>query len=228
MCRRVLAVTMILGLFGILFLRPFPFTSVWGQGMELPVMLYGGDIAPSGGQVRPLCEAGGIAAWVRTMINYLFSTNETGSLSSYLFLSLIKSLFIILLSLILWRLGLFCITALRKPIRSLDKTYPDMKDRLNAYLNILKKLFNALILAVTVLVILNVWGVPVFPFLANYSGYIYSLLRIPSIILLAMVLTSISRFVISRMERVMGDRMKARPGDHLHYPVDCCGDDGPE
>jgi small conductance mechanosensitive channel len=146
------------------------------------------------------------------MINSLFSSSETGSLAAYLFLSLIKSLFIIILAIVMWRIGLFCIKAIRKGMGSLDKTYPDMKGRLDSYLNILRKVFNISILVVMALVILSAWGMPVFSFLAGYSGYIYSLLRIPFIFLIAMVITSVSRFVISRMEHVVGERMKARPG----------------
>ncbi|MGA1844596.1 MAG: mechanosensitive ion channel family protein [bacterium] len=212
MCRRTLAIVVILGFFGILFLSPYPLASASGRGMEVPAMSSGSRLATDGGIVRPLCENGGIAAWVRTMINRLFSSNGNVSLPSYLFLSLVKSMFIILLALIVWWLGLFCINALKRPIKALDEAYSDMKERLSAYLKILKRIFNLLILAVTALVVLNAWGVPVFPFLAHYSGYIYSLLRIPLIILLAMILTSVTRFVISRMEHVVGGRMKARPG----------------
>ncbi|MGA1796609.1 MAG: mechanosensitive ion channel family protein [bacterium] len=212
MYRRPLAIIMILGLFGILVLSPYALTSAWGRAMNVPAMPGGSRLATGDGQVRPLCENGGTIAWARTMINRLFSANENGSLSSYLFFSLVKTLFIILLALIIWWMGVLFINALKRSIKALDETYPDMRERLDSYLKILKKIFNLLILVVTVLVVLNAWGVPVFPFLAHYSGYIYSLLRIPLIVFLAMVLTSITRFVISRMEHVVGGRMKARPG----------------
>ncbi|MGA1842433.1 MAG: mechanosensitive ion channel family protein [bacterium] len=157
----------------------------------------------------------GIFQWIKDKAFELFinqGIQEKGSLSGYLFASLLKSILLLLLALLIWWTGHLGFRYLSKHADFLKRQCAGFETRISSYLNIIKKLFHAFIIIMFFLLLLEVWGVKVFEFLSGYSGQIYSLIRIPLILLLAVVSIQISRFIISKLEGILGERMKLRPG----------------
>ncbi|MGA1865113.1 MAG: mechanosensitive ion channel family protein [bacterium] len=156
----------------------------------------------------------GIFQWIRDKAFDLFinqGIQEKGSLSGYLFGALLKSILLLLLALLIWWTGYLGFRYLSKH-DFLKRQCAGFETRICSYFNIIKKLFHSLIIIMFVLLLLQVWGIKVFGFLSGYSSQIYALIRIPLILLLAIVLIQISRFVISKLEGILANRMKLRPG----------------
>jgi small conductance mechanosensitive channel len=157
----------------------------------------------------------GIYDWIRNKVHYIFidrGIQEKGSLSDYLFASLLKTILLLFLALLIWWIGHLGFRSLSMHTDFLKKQCPGFEGRLCSYLNIIKKLFHAIIIILFVLLLLQIWGLKVFEFLSRYSNQIYSLLRIPLILILAVFLIQVARFIISKLEEEIGDRMKLRPG----------------
>jgi len=137
---------------------------------------------------------------------------EKGSLSDYLFASLLKTILLLFLTFLIWGFVQLGFRSLSKRTDFLKKQYPDFDARLCSYLNIIKKIFHAIVIVLFVLFLLHIWGLRVFEFLGKYSNLINSLIRIPLTLALAVVLIQVARFITSKLEMVIGERMKSRPG----------------
>jgi len=153
----------------------------------------------------------GILAKISSLLRGNLFQGE-GFLSSYLLNALLKSLLILFLAFLFWKVGQMAILGFSSYIQSIGTRYPDCEIRLCSYTNKMKKAFKVIVLILTALFLLQAWGLRVFRFLSAYSAYIYSLIRIPLTLVLAMLLIQISRLIISKLERLIQTRMESRPG----------------
>jgi hypothetical protein len=91
----------------------------------------------------------GIFEWIRDKAYDLFinqGIQEKGSLSDYLFESLLKSILLLLLALLIWWVGHLGFRALSKHTDFLRKECEGFEARICSYFNIVKKLFHAAII----------------------------------------------------------------------------------
>ncbi|MGA1790246.1 MAG: mechanosensitive ion channel family protein [bacterium] len=153
----------------------------------------------------------GILAKISSLLRGNLFQGE-GFLSSYLLNGLLKSLLILFLAFLFWKVGQMAILGFSRYIQPISTRYPDFENRLSSYANQMKKAFKIIVLLLTALFLFQAWGFRVFRFLSAYSAYIYSLIRIPLILVLALLLIQMSRLIISKMERLIQIRMESRPG----------------
>ena len=162
-----------------------------------------------------ISSLGNMVDWIKDKLCFLFTCSlfqGNGPISSYLLNAIFKSILILLLALLIWKLGKMTILGLSKRTKFIKARYPDFKSYLSYYTKMIRKTFNGLMILLTILFLLQAWGLQVFHFLSEYSAYIYSLIRIPLILVLAILLLQISKFIISKLERLIQARMESRPG----------------
>ena len=117
----------------------------------------------------------------------------------FLLYATLKSFLVITLAVLFWLLWQAIFQRLFAISEDITQRYPTMEKQVNKYIPWLDKAAKLVIILFTVLILLGVWGLDIPGFLSSYSPYISSLLRIPLIIVMAVMLVQITTFLIQKM-----------------------------
>ncbi|MEW6379415.1 MAG: mechanosensitive ion channel domain-containing protein [bacterium] len=79
--------------------------------------------------------------------------------------------------------------------------YPDLEKQINQYIVWISRLVRLSIIILTLLIIMTIWKLDIFGFLARHSAHLFRLVRIPSLVLTAIILIQIIAFVIQKAAR---------------------------
>ncbi len=117
----------------------------------------------------------------------------------FLFYATLKSFLVIALAILFWFLWQAIFQRLFAISEEIKQRYPTMEEQVNQYIPWFNKLAQFSIILFTVFILLYVWGLDIPGFLSSYSHYISRLLRIPLIIVMAVILVQITTFLIQKM-----------------------------
>lgn len=128
---------------------------------------------------------------------------------TYLLYSTLKSVVIILFALGLWLLWGLLFKRLFEVSNTIKEKYPELEEQVNRYINYLGKAGYLTIALFATLTILEVWGLRIYEFIASNVPLVQAILRIPLIIIAAIILIQIIYLLISKLQKQATDRMLA-------------------
>jgi moderate conductance mechanosensitive channel len=109
-----------------------------------------------------------------------------------------KTALVLLLALGFWRLWKYLFAKLFEISQVFKERYPELEERVNRYIHYLGKAGYAFIALLTALTVLDVWGVRMYSLFTANISLVQSLLRIPTILLLAFLLIQVGSFLITK------------------------------
>jgi len=119
----------------------------------------------------------------------------------FLFYATLKSLLVIALASLFWFLWQAIFQRLFAISEEIKQRYPTMEEQVNQYIPWLNTVAQFLIILFTLCILLYVWGLDILGFLSSYSPYISRLVRIPLIIVMAVILVQVTTFLIQKMTK---------------------------
>lgn len=128
---------------------------------------------------------------------------------TYLLYSTAKSIIAILFAIGLWLLWGLLFKRLFQVSNTVKEKYPELEEQVNRYVNYLGKAGYFIILLFATLTILDIWGLEIYEFMASNVPLVKAMVRIPLIIIAAIILTQIIYFLISKLEMQATSRMLA-------------------
>lgn len=148
----------------------------------------------------------GISSFLAT----LFSGDGTHPFSP--FVSLLASIILLVLAFLVWQLIKIGLNKFMKHADTLYDRIPSLRDHLNYYLKITRRVAKLALIVLTLLFFLEIWGIDVLPFLTQNARFLSPVIRIPLAIIMAVILIHGSRYIIGKLEEIVGARMESRPG----------------
>jgi len=120
-----------------------------------------------------------------------------------------KSIIVILFAMGLWLLWSLLFKRLFEVSNTVKEKYPELEEQVNRYVNYLGKAGYFIILLFATLTILDIWGLHIYEFMASNVPLVKAMVRIPLIVIAAIILTQIAYFLISKLEMQATSRMLA-------------------
>jgi small-conductance mechanosensitive channel len=120
-----------------------------------------------------------------------------------------KSILALLVFLGLWMLWGFGFKRIFEVSNTVRTRYPDLEEQVNRYTGYLETAVYAAIAIFTVLTLLSIWGLNPYEWLAVHPEWVNVFIRIPIIIIAAIVLVQLANFLISHLEEQVRKRMLA-------------------
>ena len=128
---------------------------------------------------------------------------------TYLLISTAKSVITILFAIGVWLLWDLLFKRLFQVGDTIKEKYPELEEQVNRYVNYLGKAGNFIIVLLATLTILDIWGLHIYEFMALNIPLVQTMVRIPLIIIAAIILVQIAYFLIGRLEKQATSRMFA-------------------
>jgi len=135
-----------------------------------------------------------------------FSISSFSQTYSSLLSSTAKSVLVILAAGVVWLLWTFLFGKLFQVSNTIKEKYPELEEQVNRYVNYLGKAGYFIIILLAILTVIEVWGVDVYAFLASNLSWAKAMIRIPFIILFAVIFIQMANFLI----RKFANRAKIR------------------
>jgi small conductance mechanosensitive channel len=128
------------------------------------------------------------------------------------FYATLKSLLVVALASIVWHFSGIFFQKLSACSREMVRRYPDLEKPVNQYVAWSGYVGQSLIILLTVLILLTIWGLHIFSFLSRHSFYFFRLIRIPALILAAIFLIQVITLVVQKMIRRIAETRIRREG----------------
>jgi len=128
---------------------------------------------------------------------------------TYLLISTAKSVITILFAIGVWLLWDLLFKRLFQVGDTIKEKYPELEEQVNRYVNYLGKAGHFIIVLLATLTVLDIWGLHIYEFMALNIPLVQTMVRIPLIIIAAIILVRIAYFLIGRLEKQATSRMFA-------------------
>jgi len=129
----------------------------------------------------------------------------------------IKSLLVVVLAFIVWRILNKLFEKLSPLIREMVNRYPDMENKINQYVALTLYLIRSSIVLLTLLIIMTIWNPDTFIFFTRHMAYLLILLRIPALILVSVFMIQVITFLVQKMTKKIAEtkiiREEASPAE---------------
>ncbi|MDY6862200.1 MAG: mechanosensitive ion channel [Thermodesulfobacteriota bacterium] len=136
-----------------------------------------------------------------------FSLLGFSRIYTYLIYSLLKSVIIMIFASVLWKLWEFVFKRLFFVSNNVKEKYPQMEEQVNRYINYIGRTGYSVVFIITTLAILDAWGINIYEFIIRNIFLVKALVRIPLIIITAVILIQMLYFIISNLEKHVATKM---------------------
>lgn len=121
----------------------------------------------------------------------------------------IKIIILLVLAAVVWLFWKFLFKKLSKISTPIKEKYPEPGKQVDRYINFVGKGGYILILLFTFLTILDIWGFHIYEFIASSAEPLQTVVRIPLIVIGAVIIFELAKFLVNKLEKEATHRMLA-------------------